>query len=97
MRQKSRALFRTSSIVTLAVIVYPACALPRGAQTLPPHTLVIAHWPEDVPCNVLKKYPDGTYEITVPYLLYYQLHSGIKLRNLRVTRYWDRKCMGATK
>jgi len=22
-------------------------------------------WPNDVPCNVLKKHPDGSYEITV--------------------------------
>jgi hypothetical protein len=80
-----------------ATVVYAALALPCDAQALPPHTLVIAHWPEDVPCRVLKKYPDGTYEITVPYMLYYQLHSRTKLRNLNVTRYWDRKCMGATK
>ena len=93
MRLKSRAV--TASIVALAAVV--CAALPCDAQSLPPHTLMIAHWPEDVPCNVLKKYPDGTYEITVPYMLYYQLHSSIKLRNLNVTRYWDRKCRGLTK
>ena len=88
---------KCSQTIALAVatVVYPA--LPCDAQTLPPHTLGVAHWPEDVPCTVLKKYPDGTYEITVPYMLYYQLHSGTKFRNLNVTRYWDRKCMGATK
>ena len=84
-------------MVATATVVYSASTLPCDAQTLPPHTLMIAHWPEDVPCNVLKKYPDGTYEITVPYMLYYQLHSSIKLRNLNVTRYWDRKCAGLTK
>jgi hypothetical protein len=94
MPQRSRALFVTASIAALAAAAYSAGAQPR--DTLPPHTIVIAHWPEDVPCNVLKKYPDGTNEITVPYMLYYQLHSSTKLRNLRVTRYWDRKCAGRT-
>ena len=34
-------------------------AVPTQTQTLPPNTIAIERWPEDVPCRVLKKYPDG--------------------------------------
>jgi hypothetical protein len=85
-----------ASFVGFAVAVLSP-ASPVAAQNLPPHTIIVNHWPDDVPCNVMKKYPDGTYEITVPFMLYYQLHSSAKYKNLGVTRYWDKKCAGQTK
>lgn len=54
-------------------------------------------WPDDVPCNVLKKNPDGSYEVTVPITRFYVTHTGMKYKNTRETRYWDRKCKGTTK
>jgi len=67
-----------------------------GSATAAQTPIVIEKWPDDVPCNVLKKYPDGTYEITVPYTLYYTTHTGLKMKNTRETRYWDVKCKGKT-
>jgi hypothetical protein len=57
----------------------------------------VEKWPDDVPCEVLKKDPDGTYEITVPWTRFFQTHTGTKYRNTRETKYWDQKCKGLTK
>jgi hypothetical protein len=46
---------------------------------------------------VLKKHPDGTYEITVAWTRFFQTHTaGTKYRNTRETSYWDQKCKGQT-
>ena len=37
--------------------------------------LNVENWPGDVPCNVLKKHPDGTYEITVAWSRFFQRHA----------------------
>ena len=59
--------------------------------------LNVENWPADVPCNVLKKHPDGTYEITVAWNRFFQRHApGTKYRNTRETGYWDQKCKGQT-
>lgn len=87
---------RSCSATALAILL-PVAALPAVAQGLPPHTIIVEHWPEDVPCNVLKRYPDGTYEVTVPYVLYYSLHLRTKFKGLGIGAYWDRKCKGLTK
>jgi hypothetical protein len=90
-------LSRTQALAATAVVMALITAVPTRTQTLPPNTINIQRWPEDVPCRVLKKYPDGTWEITVPYTLYFALHRSTKFKNLGVTRYWDRKCRGQTK
>jgi hypothetical protein len=90
-------LSQTKTLAATAVVTALIAAVPIRAQTLPANTINIERWPQDVPCRVLKKYPDGTYEITVPYTLYYTLHRSTKFKNLGVTRYWDRKCRGQTK
>ncbi len=76
---------------------FTSMAIPCAAQNLPPHTIIVNQWPEDMPCSALKKYPDGTYETLVPFVLYYQVHLHAKYRNLNVTRHWDHKCAGLTK
>ena len=59
--------------------------------------LNVENWPDDIPCNVLKKHPDATYEITVAWRRFFQGHAaGTKYRNTRETQYWDRKCKGQT-
>lgn len=90
------ALIRSRLKAAAAIVVASAllAAAPARAQTLPPNTINIERWPQDVPCKVLKRYPDGTWEITVPYTLYYTLHSSTKFRNLGVTDYWEHKCRG---
>lgn len=56
----------------------------------------VEKWPDDVPCDVLKKNPDGSYEVTVPITRFFVTHSSLKYKNTRETRYWDQKCKGAT-
>jgi hypothetical protein len=56
----------------------------------------IDKWPDDVPCDKLKKDADGSYEMTVPWTRYFTVHTGGKWKNTRETRYWDQKCGGKT-
>ena len=59
--------------------------------------LNVENWPGDIPCNVLKKHPDGTYEITVAWSRFFQRHApGTKYRNTAETAFWDKKCKGQT-
>ena len=90
-------LSRTQALAATAVVMGLIAAVPTRTQTLPPNTINVERWPEDVSCRVLKKYPDGTWEITVPYTLYQTLHRSTKFKDVGVTRYWDRKCRGQTK
>lgn len=85
-----QAFAGTAAVLALVLIV------PARTETLPPHTINIEHWPKDVPCRVLKRDPDGTWEITVPYTLYEILQRGTKIKGLEVTEYWDRECRGQT-
>jgi hypothetical protein len=56
----------------------------------------IEKWPDDVPCDALKKGADGSYEMTVPWVRFYSIHTGGKWKNTRETAYWDQKCKGKT-
>ena len=56
----------------------------------------IENWPDDVPCDKLKKNADGSYEMTVPWARFFQVHTGGKWKNTRETHYWDQKCKGKT-
>ena len=89
LRGFSRFVFGFS--VAIAPIA-PAHAI----NQLPPGTIIVSHWPEGLPCNVLKKYSDGTYEITVPFVTYGTIHLKAKYKGTEVTRYWDRECRGRT-
>jgi hypothetical protein len=58
--------------------------------------LNVENWPGDIPCNVLKKHPDGAYETTVAWNRFSQTHApGTKYRNTRETSYWDQKSLFA--
>jgi len=83
-----QALAGTAAVLALLLVV------PARTQTLPPGTIKIEQWPEDVPCRVLRRHPDGTWEITVPYTLYETLQRGTKIKGLKVTEYWELKCRG---
>ena len=79
-----------SLAIAILLIGYP---LALRAEEL----LNVETWPNDVPCNVLKKHPDGTYEITVGWTRFFQTHApGTKYRNTRETSFWDQKCKGQT-
>jgi hypothetical protein len=80
------------ALVVAIAAVPPACAF----NQLPPGTIIVSHWPEGLPCNVLKKYPDGTYEITVPFVTFGTIHLKAKYKGTEITRYWDRECRGRT-
>ena len=56
----------------------------------------IETWPNDVPCDKLKKNADGSYEMTVPWTRFFQVHNGGKWKNTRETQYWDQNCKGKT-
>lgn len=49
-------------------------------------------WPDDVPCSILRKNPDGSIETTAPIRRFFSVHPHMKYKNTRETRYWDRKC-----
>jgi hypothetical protein len=81
----------------IAASIAAALCLPvlcLAAQAEPP--INIEKWPDDVPCDKLKKNADGSYEMTVPWARYYQVHTGGKWKNTRETSYWDQKCKGKT-
>ena len=81
----------------LATALATAAVLAGSAASLQAEPINIETWPDDVPCNVLKKDADGTYEITVPWTRFFQAHgAGTKYRNTRETKYWDQKCKGLT-
>lgn len=87
-------LSRPQALVATATVLVVLAMFPARTQTLPPGTINVEHWPQDVPCRALKRYPDGTWEITVPYTLYQTLHRSTKIKGLKVTEYWERKCRG---
>jgi hypothetical protein len=78
----------------LAVIIFlVGCSAVASAE----EPLNIENWPDDIPCNVLKKHPDGAYEITVAWNRFFQRYApGTKYRNTRETAFWDQKCKGQT-
>src|SRR5439155_20578806 len=57
--------------VAVAVFLITGPGVVRAEQPINVET-----WPDDIPCNVLKKDPDGTYEITVPWTRFFQTHTG---------------------
>jgi hypothetical protein len=76
-----------SGAIAISLIGYP---LVLHADEM----LNVENWPNDVPCNVLKKHTDG---ITAAWSRFFQQHlPGTKYRNTRETDYWDRKCKGQT-
>jgi hypothetical protein len=54
--------------------------------------IAVEVWPDDVPCGILQKNPDGSIETTAPILRFFAVHNHMKFRNTRETAYWDRKC-----
>ena len=85
---RMQALAGTAAVLGLLAVV------PARTQALRPDVIHIEHWPEDVPCRVLKHYPDGNWEITVPYELSYSVHQSSKFKDPAVADYWGRKCRG---
>ena len=91
-RRMFTLLNRLAPVMAAAVLLVAFAAAIQAQQPIN-----IEKWPDDVPCEVLKKSPDGTYEITVPWTRFFQTHTGTKYRNTRETKYWDQKCKGLTK
>jgi hypothetical protein len=77
-------------------IAFVVCLVSAATAAAADKPINIERWPEDVPCDKLKKHADGTYEMTVPWARFYQVHTGGKWKNTRETQYWDQKCKGKT-
>jgi hypothetical protein len=85
------------SVNRLAPSLGTAFFLAAFSVAAQPPAINVETWPDDVPCNVLKKNPDSSCEITVPITRFFVTHTGMKYKNTRETRYWDQKCKGTTK
>jgi len=88
---KPPAILWLAASVTVGVLL-TAFPFPVSAQ----EPINIEKWPDDVPCDKLKKTADGTYEMTVPWARFFTIHSGGTWKNTRETAYWDQKCKGKT-
>ncbi len=88
--KRSAILWIAASII--AVPLLAAFPPPVSAQ----EPINIEKWPDDVPCDKLKKTADGGYEMTVPWARFFTVHTGGTWRNTRETAYWDHKCKDKT-
>jgi hypothetical protein len=61
-------MFLNPLAASLAIAVFLA-GLPAAVQAQQP--INVEKWPDDVPCEILKKDADGTYEITVPWTRFF--------------------------
>ncbi len=83
-------MFANRLAASLAIAIF---LIGFSGATWAEEPLNIENWPGDIPCNVLKKHPDGAYEITVAWNRFFQRHApGTKYRNTRETSFWDQKC-----
>jgi hypothetical protein len=60
-----------------------ATTLFGSAVALAAQAIIVENWPDYIPCDVLKKYPDGTYEITVPFTRFYTTHTQVRSTRIR--------------
>jgi hypothetical protein len=81
----------------LAACLVAAAFLAAHSPAAQAQPINIETWPDNVPCDVLKLNPDGSYEITVPFTRFFTVHNSAKYKNTRETRYWDQHCKGKTK
>jgi hypothetical protein len=84
----------SNRLAAMIVALSALAALCLAARAEAP--INIENWPDDVPCDKLKKHDDGSYEMTVPWARFFQVHNGGKWKNTRETHYWDQKCKGKT-
>ena len=47
----------------------------------------VEKWPDDVPCDVLRKNPDGSYDVTKPITCFFVTHTGMTYKNTSETKY----------
>ena len=59
--------------------------------------ITIRKWPDDVPCNALRKNSDGSY-VLVKDILYgpVRMEAGNSFEKSGDTHFWDQKCAGKT-
>jgi len=75
------------SVMVIALGIALAGPAARGEQPID-----VQVWPDDVPCGILQKNPDGSIETTAPIRRFFAVHAHMKFHNTRETSYWDRKC-----
>ena len=77
-------------------IILSVVAIAFVLPALAAEPINIEKWPDDVPCDKLKKNDDGSYEMTVPWIRFLTVHTGGRWKNTRETAFWDQKCKGKT-
>ena len=82
--------------IFISVVTIGIAAVVFAPPVLAEEPINIEKWPDDVPCDKLKKGADGSYEMTVPWARFYTIHTSGKWKNTRETAYWDQKCKGKT-
>ena len=75
------------------ILAVVALALESGAMQA--EDIQVKKWPDDVPCDAVKKNPDGSYTQTKDLMMGINLMSGNTFgKNTPEVRAWDKKCIG---
>ena len=79
--------------LVIAAALWLTSAVWSGAQA---EELRIDKWPDDVPCDALRKNPDGSYTLVKDIRLSGNVYSNMRSKNTADTHLWDQKCAGKT-
>ena len=75
------------------IIVLVALSLESGA--IRAEDIQIKNWPGDVPCDAVKKNPDGSYTQTKELMMgRMRMEKNTLTKDSAEARAWDRKCAG---
>ena len=85
-------MFSTRCAAGVVAVFVAAWSVAAQAQAIN-----VEKWPDDVPCDALRKNPDGSYNVTKPITRFFVTHTGMTYKKTRETKYWDQKCKCVTK
>jgi len=73
------------------ILVVVALALESGAMRA--QDIQVKKWPDDVPCDAVKKNPDGSYTQTKDLMMgRMRMEQNTYAKDTTEARAWDRKC-----
>ncbi len=76
------------------LIVLGAAAAVLGSTPARGEEIRVNKWPDDVPCDAVKKNPDGSYTQLKPIMMGSMPMPAKTYKNTPETRAWDQKCAG---
>jgi hypothetical protein len=77
----------------MLILVVFALALECGVMRA--EDIQVEKWPEDVPCDAIKKNPDGSYTQTKDLIMdRIRMEKNTFVKDSPEARAWDRKCAG---